>query len=275
MVTIASFNVNGIRSVNTKAKDGTKGCCPAENVIQRLAHEQSVDILCLQETKTNSITDLETYRSVYPWIYARFSTTKKGYSGVAILSRHEPIEVTEPCIGCSPADDEGRLVCAEFADFILISCYTPNTKNDLARLEERLEWDAAFSIYVNALAAAKNKPLVIAGDLNCAHLDIDVHNPSRQRKARAAGFTDEERSSFTCLLAEVDATDTFRLLHPDDVKYSWWSAITRGRERNVGWRIDYILVTGALKARVESADILNEYYGSDHCPVIVTLRPSS
>jgi exodeoxyribonuclease-3 len=272
MATIVSFNVNGIRAVNTKAKDGTKGCSPADNGICRLAHEQAVDILCLQETKTNSLADFEQYRSVFPWIYGRFSSTKKGYSGVAILSRHEPIEVTEPCIGCLPADDEGRLLCAEFTDFIVISCYTPNAKSDLARLEERLEWDAAFSIYLNNLAAAKNKPLVITGDLNCAHLDIDVHNPRRVGR-KAAGFTDEERSSFRCLLSEIDATDTFRQLHPDTVKYSWWSPISRGRERNVGWRIDYILVTGALKARIASADVLNDYYGSDHCPVIVTLSP--
>jgi exodeoxyribonuclease-3 len=271
MTTIVSFNVNGIRSVNAKDKAGAKGCVDAtQAVLARLAAEQAADILCLQEIKTQSAADLEQYRSIFPHIYARWPTEKKGYSGVAILSRAAPITVTEPMIG-SIADAEGRIICAEYVDFVVVNCYTPNSKDGLARLEERLEWDALFSTYLQGLVAATNKPLVVVGDLNCAHQEIDVHNP--KNKGKSAGFSREERDSFTCLLHETGLVDTYRVLHPTEVKYSWWSAISRGRERGVGWRIDYVLASPALMPRIVGAEILGDYYGSDHCPVSVRIGP--
>jgi exodeoxyribonuclease-3 len=266
MHTIVSFNVNGIRSVNAKDKAGVKGTT-APSVLSQLAADHAVDILCLQEIKTsNPTTDLEQYHQTFPHIYARVPTEKKGYSGVAILSKTEPLHVSMPAIG-SPADNEGRVITAEFPDFILVNCYTPNSKDGLARLEERLEWDALFSKYLQAESA--RKPLILVGDLNCAHKEIDIHNP--KNKTKSAGFSPQERDSFTCLLHETGLIDTYRTLNPNTVKYSWWSAITRGRERNTGWRIDYVLASPALLPRITAAEILNDFHGSDHCPVLLSI----
>ena len=269
--TIVSFNVNGIRSINCKNKQGAKltsDIC----VLHALAQEHNVDILCLQEIKasSNAIADLEMYRAQFPHIYARIPLEKKGYSGVAILSRTKPLDVTEPNIG-SPADTEGRILCAEFDTFVVVTCYTPNSKTGLTRLDERLEWDAAFSTYLQGVQSTKGKPLIVTGDLNCAHQHIDIHNPARQEKAKPAGFTREERDSFTCLLHEASLIDTYRTLNPTTQKWSWWSTIMRGREKGVGWRIDYVLASKELAASITTADILNDYYGSDHCPVIARI----
>jgi exodeoxyribonuclease-3 len=271
MTTIVSFNVNGVRAVNKKDKAGAACGGAALPVLTALAHEHNVDILCLQEIKASAaaVADLEMYRSAFPHIYARIPLEKKGYSGVAILSRQKPLLVTEPNIGVASADIEGRILAAEFERFIVITCYTPNSKNGLARLEERLEWDAAFSEYIQNLRRARGKPVIITGDLNCAHTDIDIHNAKRQEKARPAGFTREERDSFTCLLHETGLIDTYRVMNPTEIKYSWWSTIMKGREKGVGWRIDYILVPAELRDKILCADILNDFYGSDHCPVLL------
>jgi exodeoxyribonuclease-3 len=266
--TIVSFNVNGLRAVNKKGKDGAALVAGEAPVLLRLAEEQAADILCLQETKTNSLADFEPLRAIFPYIYARFSDAKKGYSGVAILSREEPLSVEHPCIGSTAADQEGRVITAEFAEHYIVSVYTPNSKADLARLDERLDWDDLFSKYLQKLH--EKKPVVVVGDLNCAHTAADIHKVAGN--ARAAGFTEEERTSLTCLLHETSLIDTFRELNPGVVKYSWWSMIAKARPRNAGWRIDYVLASRALRDCVIAADILGEYHGSDHCPVIAMLQ---
>jgi exodeoxyribonuclease-3 len=268
--TIVSFNVNGIRAINKKTQ------VPAHAqqlpVITAIAEEQQADIICLQEIKTNSAADLDIYRAHFPHIHCRFSDARKGYSGVAILSKIEPLSVSCPKIGCQAADEEGRILVAEYDTYCLVNCYTPNSKTGLARLEERLKWDEAFSIYLQDLRRTTQKHLIVVGDLNCAHNEIDICRPATNR--RSPGFSPQERDSFTCLLGEVDLIDTFRHLHPRQVKYSWWSPITRARDRDAGWRIDYILASSSLADKIAVADILNEYFGSDHCPVIVRVTVS-
>jgi exodeoxyribonuclease-3 len=288
MVRISSFNVNGIRAVKHKAKDGSKGCAFEQNTLCRLSKEQSIDILCLQEIKTtDTVTaDLEPYQCIYPYIYTNTSKTKRGYSGVAVLSKHKALAVyggfdmfTEDEMGgdASPYafSKEGRVLILEFESFWLVNTYTPNSKSELLRLEERLVWDEYYRDAIRLLEAGsedgtrKGKPVVAVGDLNVAHEEIDLCNPRTNR--RSPGFSDEERASFTDILTRAELVDTFRALHPTTVKYSFWNNMGFARARNVGWRIDYVLVSQALRAAVKGADILTEYHGSDHCPVIAEI----
>lgn len=288
MVRIASFNVNGIRAVKTKAKDGSKGCAFADNTLCRLSTEHTLDILCLQEIKTTDTVeaDLEPYQSIYPYIYTNTSKTKKGYSGVAVLSKHKAIAVyggfdmfTEDEIGgdASPYEfsKEGRILILEFETYWLVNTYTPNSKSELLRLEERLVWDEYYRDAIRLLEAGSEdgtrigKPVVAVGDLNVARSEIDLRNPATNR--RSPGFSDEERASFADILEQAELVDTFRALHPTTVKYSFWNNLGNARARNVGWRIDYVLVSKCLRAAVSEADILTDYYGSDHCPVIAEI----
>ena len=246
MLTLVSWNVNGLRAcVN-------KGFVPS---IQAL----DPDILCLQETKLSAgqlELDLPGYHQYYH--YAQ----KKGYSGTAVFTRGKPLSVRYG-MGREEHDGEGRLITCEYPAFYLVCCYTPNAKDGLARLPYRMQWEDDLRAYLVALDA--QKPVVLCGDLNVAHTEIDLKNPSTNHKN--AGFSDEERGKFTELL-QAGFTDSFRLLHPDVTgAYSWWSYRFNARANNAGWRIDYFVVSNRLSDRIRSVAIHSQVMGSDHCPV--------
>jgi len=246
-----SWNVNGLRAVVGKG-------------FSDIFQELDADFVCLQETKMQEgqlDLEFEGYRSY--WNYAE----KKGYSGTAIYSRHEPLSVT--CgMGIEEHDHEGRVITLEMPDFYLVTCYTPNSQDGLRRLEYRMRWEDAFKDYL--LQLDKKKPVIVCGDLNVAHQEIDLKNPKSNRKN--AGFTDEEREKMTALL-NAGFTDTWRFFNPDvpDI-YSWWSYRFKAREKNAGWRIDYFLVSNRLQGLLTDAKIHTGIYGSDHCPVEVDLN---
>lgn len=257
---LLSWNVNGLRAV---IKKGFHDFLDAEQP----------DVLCLQETKISNdlIADFEF--SGYPHTYWNCAR-KKGYSGTAILSKTEPIDVNYG-LNIEVHDGEGRVITAEFSDYYLVTVYTPNSQNHdenkrPRRLDYRtLDWDVAFLDYVKNLEVIK--PVVFCGDLNVAHREIDLANPKTNRKN--AGFTDEERSRFDAIM-EAGFIDSFRHLYPDlRERYSWWSYRAGARQRNIGWRIDYFCVSSALRSRIASADILDQVTGSDHCPVLLELGP--
>ena len=245
-----SWNVNGLRAVCGKG-------------FADIFTELDADFFCLQETKLQAgQIDLEFlgYRSF--WNYA----DKKGYSGTAIYTKHDPLNVTYG-IGIDEHDHEGRVITLEMQDFFLVCVYVPNAQDELKRLEYRMKWEDDFRAYVTGLSARKG--VIICGDLNVAHKEIDLKNPKTNR--RNPGFTDEERGQFTNLLNE-GFIDTFRHFYPDmtDV-YSWWSYRFQARQKNVGWRIDYFVVSENLQNRLTGAKIHTEIFGSDHCPVELTL----
>lgn len=247
---LISWNVNGLRACMGKG-------------FPEFVEQAAPDVLCLQETKLQSgqlALELPGYRQY--WNYAE----KKGYSGTAIFSRREPLAVTYG-LGLEEHDHEGRAITLEFEDFFLVTVYTPNAQEKLARIDYRLQWERAFREFLIGLDA--RKPVVVCGDMNVAHQEIDLKNPGPNRGN--AGFSDQEREAFGQLL-EAGFTDTFRLLHPDETgAYSWWSYRFHAREKNAGWRIDYFLVSRRLETRVKQADILAEVQGSDHCPVLLEL----
>ena len=224
--------------------------------------ELDADFFCLQETKMQAgqlDLQFDGYHSF--WNYA----DKKGYSGTAIYTRHEPLSVAYG-IGIDEHDHEGRVITLEMPQFYLVTVYTPNSQDELRRLDYRMQWERDFQDYLLRLNA--RKPVVVCGDMNVAHEEIDLKNPKTNR--RNAGFTDEEREAMTRLL-DSGFVDTFRRLHPDEVTYSWWSYRFRAREKNTGWRIDYFLVSESLAPQVAEAKIHTQIMGSDHCPVEVDL----
>ncbi len=251
MTKMISWNVNGLRAVVGKG-------------FLDIFREIDADIFCLQETKLSEgqiELDLPGYHQY--WNYAK----KKGYSGTAIFTRQEPLAVTYG-IGLEEHDQEGRVITAEYPGYYVVTCYTPNSQNELARLDYRMTWEDAWLAYLKGLE--KKKPVVFCGDLNVAHKEIDLKNPKTNR--RNAGFTDEERAKFTRLL-EAGFVDTFRYFYPDQEGiYSWWSYRFRAREKNAGWRIDYFCVSEALKDRLKGAAIHTGIMGSDHCPVELVLE---
>lgn len=243
---LISWNVNGIRA------------CVGKNFME-FFHEIDADIFCLQETKLqeNQI-DLKLDGYHQYWNYAK----KKGYSGTAIFTKKEPVSVTYG-INIEEHDQEGRVITLEFEDFYMVTVYTPNSQNELKRLDYRMKWEDDFRAYLKSLDEIK--PVIVCGDLNVAHKEIDLKNPKTNRKN--AGFTDEERNKFTELLNE-GFIDTFRYFYPDKENiYSWWSYRFKAREKNAGWRIDYFCTSEKLKDRLVSAKIHTEVLGSDHCPV--------
>ncbi len=245
-----SWNVNGLRACVGK------GFCD-------VLRQMDADFFCLQETKLQA-GQLELSTDGYQqfWNYAE----KKGYSGTAIFTRHTPLSVRLG-LGVPQLDTEGRLITLEYASFYLVTCYTPNAQQQLARLEHRLQWEQAFRAYLTELD--EKKPVIVCGDLNVAHREIDLKNPAANRGN--AGFSDEERDAFSQLLA-CGFTDTFRHLHPDATgAYSWWSYRFHAREHNAGWRIDYFLVSRRLSGWIEDAAIHPDIFGSDHCPVSLQL----
>lgn len=245
-----SWNVNGLRACTGKG---------FEDSFRQL----DADFFCLQETKMQAgQLDLQFPGYTSYWNYAE----KKGYSGTAIYTRHTPLAVTYG-IGIDEHDHEGRVITLEMDDFYLVTCYTPNSQDGLRRLDYRMKWEADFLDYIKKLD--EKKPVILCGDLNVAHQEIDLKNPKANR--RNAGFTDEERERMTTMLANGFA-DTFRTLHPDDVTYSWWSYRFHAREKNAGWRIDYFIVSDRMMSRVSGATIHTEVFGSDHCPVELTIE---
>ncbi len=241
-----SWNVNGLRA------------CAGKGDFDKAFNSLDADFFCLQETKMQpGQLDLEYLGYTSFWN----SAEKKGYSGTAIYSKHQPLSVTYG-IGVEEHDREGRVITLEMPEFFLVCVYTPNSQDGLKRLDYRMTWDDAFREFVLGLKARKG--VVICGDMNVAHEEIDIKNPKANR--RNAGFTDEERQKFSELL-EAGFVDTWRSQHPDEVKYSWWSYRFRARENNAGWRIDYFVVSEDLKDRIAFTDIHNEIFGSDHCPV--------
>ena len=249
MMKLISWNVNGLRACEGKGFSDVFG-------------QLDADFFCLQETKMQQgqlDLDFPGYDSY--WNYAE----KKGYSGTAIFTRHKPLAVTTG-IGIDEHDHEGRVVTLEMEQFFLVCVYTPNSQDELKRLDYRMRWEDDFLAYLRALDA--KKPVVVCGDMNVAHEEIDLKNPKSNR--RNAGFTDEERQKFSQLLA-AGFTDTFRWLHPDEVTYSWWSYRFQARQKNAGWRIDYFLVSDRLRPAVKEANIHTDILGSDHCPVELLL----
>jgi exodeoxyribonuclease-3 len=251
MLKFISWNVNGLRAC------AEKGFADAFRTL-------NADFFCLQETKMQAgQLDLQFPGYQSYWNYAE----KKGYSGTAIYTRHTPLSVTYG-LGLEEHDHEGRVITLEMPAFYLVTVYTPNSQDELRRLDYRMTWEDAFRDYLHALEA--KKPVVVCGDLNVAHQEIDLKNPKTNR--RNAGFTDEERAKMTTLL-ESGFIDTFRHFHPDQKDiYSWWSYRFHAREKNAGWRIDYFLASQGLKEKLRSAAIHTEIFGSDHCPVELVME---
>lgn len=245
-----SWNVNGLRACEGKG-------------FRDIFKELDADFFCLQETKLQEgQIDLQFPGYESYWDYA----DKKGYSGTAIFTRHKPLSVSRG-LGIDVHDHEGRAVTLEFEQFYLVTAYVPNSQDGLRRLDYRMAWEDDFRAYLKSLD--ERKPVVVCGDLNVAHQEIDLKNPKSNR--RNAGFTDEEREKFSLLL-EAGFTDTFRYFYPDKEEiYSWWSYRFKAREKNAGWRIDYFLASNRLQPQLRSAAIHTEIFGSDHCPVEVNI----
>ena len=248
---LVSWNVNGLRS------------CLGKGFLDYVAAENP-DVICLQETKLQpeqAVFDLEGYHRFFN------SADKKGYSGTAILTKEEPLSVTYD-FGDDVHRHEGRIITAEYPDFYLVCCYTPNSQDGLKRLDYRMQWEDDLRAYLMELD--KTKPVVYCGDLNVAHQEIDLKNPKSNRKN--AGFTDEERQKMTTLLSS-GFVDSFRHLYPEATGiYSWWSYRFNARANNAGWRIDYFIVSKRLSRRIAEASIRTEVQGSDHCPVVLELQ---
>ena len=247
---LISWNVNGLRACLGKG-------------FQDVFHTLDADMFCLQETKMQpgqAQVDCDGYEEYW------YSAEKKGYSGTALFTKRKPLEVV--CgMGMDQHDHEGRVITAEYEEFYLVTCYTPNSQNELKRLDYRMQWEDDFRDYLKELDAVK--PVILCGDLNVAHEEIDLKNPKTNRKN--AGFTDEERAKMTELLA-AGFTDSFRHLHPDATDiYSWWSYRFKARQNNAGWRIDYFIVSDRIKDKIQKAEILTDIMGSDHCPVLLEI----
>lgn len=249
-VKLVSWNVNGLRAVAGKG-------------FAQIFDEFDADCVCLQETKLQKgQIDLEFLGYTSYWNYA----DKPGYSGTVVYTR-KPVLSVSYGLGIDEHDHEGRVVTVEFEDFYLVNVYVPNSQDGLRRLDYRMNWEDAFRGFVKSLES--KKPVVVCGDMNVAHEEIDLKNPSTNHFN--AGFSDEERSKFTELLGS-GFIDTWRFQHPDEVKYSWWSYRGGARFRNAGWRIDYFLVSESLREHIFSTEILNDITGSDHCPVVLCLK---
>ena len=248
---LISWNVNGLRA------------CIGKGFLDYFKSADA-DVFCLQETKLQAgQVDLDLPEYHQYWNYAE----KKGYSGTAVFTKQEPLSVRYG-LGVEELDHEGRLITLEFPDFYVVTCYTPNAQEGLKRIEHRMAWEDAFRTHLTELDG--KKPVLICGDLNVAHNEIDLKNPGPNRGN--AGFSDQEREKFSALL-DTGFTDTFRFLHPDAAgMYSWWSYRFNARKNNAGWRIDYWLVSDCLRDRIEKAEIERDVYGSDHCPVTLIIR---
>ncbi len=248
---IVSWNVNGIRAcINKGFNDFFK--------------EADADIFCIQETKLQD----EQAESIEFEGYTKYinSAVKKGYSGTMIFTKQKPLNVTYD-LGIEEFDKEGRIITLEYDKFFIVNCYTPNSKRELERLDYRMKWEDEVRSYLKRLDDIK--PVIYCGDLNVAHEEIDIKNPKTNHFS--AGFTDQEREKMTELL-NSGFIDTYRYLYPDKIMYSWWSYMRQAREKNIGWRIDYIIVSDSLKNNLKEADILTQVLGSDHCPISLDIE---
>lgn len=251
---LVSWNVNGVRAV---AKKG----------LEEIIKDLDADILCLQETKAQDDQVMEALEGVEGYHVYSNSAVKKGYSGTSILTKEEPISVVKG-IGIEEHDQEGRLITAEYESFYIITAYVPNSQRGLARIDYRQKWDKDLLSYMKKLE--KKKPVILCGDLNVAHQPIDLKNP-KSNFNKTAGYTEWEISGMDNFL-KGGYTDSFRHFYPNEIKYSWWSYRMNARERNIGWRIDYFLVSDSFLDKMEDAFILNDVMGSDHCPVGIILK---
>lgn len=247
---LVSWNVNGVRAVYQKG-------------FKEIFNNFNADIFCIQETKMQE-GQLDLTMEGYH-VYLN-SAERKGYSGTAVWTKIKPISVSKG-IGIEEHDKEGRVLTLEYNEFYLVNVYTPNSKRELERLEYRVVWENEFRKYLKKLE--KNKPVILCGDLNVAHKELDVKNDKTNRNS--AGFTDEERREFQNLLNE-NFVDTFRVFYPNKEKFSWWSYFGKAREKNVGWRIDYFVVSEVLKDKLKDAEIHDQVFGSDHCPVSIDIE---
>lgn len=254
---LISWNVNGLRA--TLKKDPS---------FPQIFEQMGADVFAIQETKLQDHQRLKLKDIEFPGYHQTWNfADRKGYSGTAVFSRTEPLQVIRQ-IGCEVADDEGRVCALEFPEYWFVNVYTPNAQDGLRRIDTRLAWDDAYRMFLCELD--KSKPVITCGDFNVAHQEIDLKNPASNRGN--PGFSDEERESFGKLL-DAGFTDTFRARHPDLTgAYSWWSYRGRARQNNTGWRIDYFLVSDRIADNVTSASIYNEVFGSDHCPVGLTVK---
>jgi exodeoxyribonuclease-3 len=251
---ILSFNVNGVRA------------CAGKTLLQDL-NSLDCDVVCLQETKATPEQVAEALSGLTGYHLYAYSADKKGYSGTAILSKELPLSV-KMGLGIVEHDNEGRVITAEFQDYFVVTAYVPNASSGLKRLEYRTkDWDVAFLAYLKDLE--RSKPVVVCGDLNVAHQPIDLKNP-KPNYNKTPGYTQLEIDGFTTML-NSGLVDTYRHLNPTTVKYSWWSYRGGSRERNVGWRLDYFLVSESLMVKVKNSEILNNVFGSDHCPVLLSM----
>ena len=248
---LISWNVNGLRACITKG-------------FEDFFKESDADMFCIQETKMqeNQAEEIQ-YEGYHRYMN---SAVKKGYSGTMVFTKQEPISVTYG-LGIEEHDQEGRIITLEYDKFYLVCCYTPNSKRELERLDYRMVWEDEMLKYFKKLE--ETKPVVYCGDLNVAHEEIDIKNPATNH--HSAGFTDEERNKFSVLLSN-GFIDTYRYKYPDKVEYSWWSYMRQAREKNIGWRIDYFVVSEALKNYISDAKIHTEVLGSDHCPIELDLK---
>jgi exodeoxyribonuclease-3 len=251
---LVSWNVNGIRAAIKKDFMGSFA-------------SMNCDVLCLQETKAQDEQVIEALAALEGYEIHTNSAVKKGYSGTAVISRQKPISVTMD-MGIEEHDQEGRIIAAEFEQFFLVTVYTPNSGSELKRLDYRQRWDADFLTYLKTLK--EKKPVVVCGDLNAAHTAIDLARP-KPNYNKSAGFTQREIDGIDNLVAS-GFIDTFRHVKQEEIKYSWWSYRAGAREKNVGWRIDYFLTSAELKENILDAEIYNDIFGSDHCPVVLELR---
>lgn len=251
---LLSWNVNGLRAAMKK------DFLPSMLAV-------NPDVICLQETKAQDDQVREALAELPGYYVYTNSAQKKGYSGTAILSRHEPLEVRND-MGMEEHDQEGRVIAAEFPAYYLVTVYTPNSGSELRRLGYRQGWDRDFLQYLKQLE--QRKPVIVCGDLNVANTELDLARP-KENYNKSAGYMQEEIDGINSLLA-ADFVDTFRHLYPDQKRYSWWSYRAGARARNVGWRIDYFMVSRALLDKVERADILDHIHGSDHCPVLLKMQ---
>ena len=263
---LISFNINGIRANNNKTKE--------DNALQTIINEYNPDIISLQEIKCSSchLNEFQKYEN-YPYIVINPAKSKKGYSGTAMMSKTKPLNIYLDFDFLSKKLDfdfikEGRVITLEFDKYYIVSCYVPNSKTKLERLEERTDtWEPLMRKYINKLQELK--PVILCGDLNVAHQNIDIYN--HKGHSKSAGFTNEERNEFTNLLNECNFIDTFRELYPEEKKYTYWSYLGKARLKNKGWRIDYFLISKKLKKKLKNSLILDNINGSDHCPILLEI----
>lgn len=276
---IISWNVNGIRSMTQKLKDGSKNGCLTDNGIQTLIKEVRPDILCFQEVKTQSRGDLECFHSQFKYILTNFSKHKKGYSGVAILTNEKPQWVSydfkmysEEQIG--PYNtfafiDEGRIITARMKNCVIVVVYVPNAQPELARIKDRMIWEEMMRKYLELLKMDNSVPIILVGDLNVAPTPKDIYDP--RGKNKVPGYSLEERTEFQKIL-DMGFTNIFRHIHPDKIKFSYFSNFGNARANNKGWLIDHYLVSKVEKIKINEVDILEDFYGSDHLPILLDLN---